>query len=253
MLKTRQKNNFFIVGAQRCGTTYLYNLLDEHPQIEMAKPIKPEPKFFITKRVYERDYKIYISNHFKNINFNNSLLGEKSTSYLESISYARNINDFFPESKILILLRNPIYRAISHYKFSKANKLEKLSFQEAYKRDILGIKSRPFNSSVDPFDYFGRGKFINYIENYLKIIDKSRIKIIILENLTGNLNEIQMIYEWLGVEKKYFPNCLNQIANEGFGEVICSSEFLDELLSYYTKSIESLEKLLGYNLSVWKR
>ena len=40
-------DHFVIVGAQRSGTTYLYGLLDEHPEIEMAKPVRPEPKFFL--------------------------------------------------------------------------------------------------------------------------------------------------------------------------------------------------------------
>jgi len=43
------KEHFFVVGAQRSGTTYLYNVLDEHPQIFMAKPVRPEPKFFFPK------------------------------------------------------------------------------------------------------------------------------------------------------------------------------------------------------------
>ena len=44
-------DHFVIVGAQRSGTTYLYGLLDEHPEIEMARPVRPEPKFFLD---YER-------------------------------------------------------------------------------------------------------------------------------------------------------------------------------------------------------
>ena len=52
-------NHFFIVGAQRCGTTYLYNLLDEHPEIEMAKPVKPEPKFFMKDDLFEKGLDFY--------------------------------------------------------------------------------------------------------------------------------------------------------------------------------------------------
>jgi hypothetical protein len=40
-------DHFFIVGAQRSGTTYLYHLLSEHPSINMATPVWPEPKFFL--------------------------------------------------------------------------------------------------------------------------------------------------------------------------------------------------------------
>ena len=40
-------NQFFIVGAQRSGSTYLYNLLDGHPDVCMAKHVRPEPKYFL--------------------------------------------------------------------------------------------------------------------------------------------------------------------------------------------------------------
>src|SRR5699024_6997393 len=38
---------FFIVGAQRSGTTWLYKMLDQHPEVAMAKPMRPEPKYFL--------------------------------------------------------------------------------------------------------------------------------------------------------------------------------------------------------------
>ena len=55
--------HFFIAGAQRSGTTYLYRLLDEHPEIEMAKPERPEPKFFLLDELHARGLKFY-ENHF---------------------------------------------------------------------------------------------------------------------------------------------------------------------------------------------
>ena len=42
-------NNLFIVGAQRSGSTYLYNLLDGHPEVSMIRPARPEPKFFLSQ------------------------------------------------------------------------------------------------------------------------------------------------------------------------------------------------------------
>ena len=39
--------HFLVVGAQRCGTTYLHDLLAAHPEIAMARPARPEPKAFL--------------------------------------------------------------------------------------------------------------------------------------------------------------------------------------------------------------
>jgi hypothetical protein len=45
-MQPRPLPTFIIAGAQRSGTTFLYNLCDDHPDIYMAKPCFPEPKFF---------------------------------------------------------------------------------------------------------------------------------------------------------------------------------------------------------------
>ncbi len=83
--------HFFIVGAQRSGTTYLYRTLDEHPEIEMAKPVRPEPKFFL-----QGDLSAYTHDDYLGLFFGNKagakLRGEKSTSYIESEHAARQIS-----------------------------------------------------------------------------------------------------------------------------------------------------------------
>src|SRR6202035_103039 len=46
--------DFIIGGAPRSGTTWLYWLLDRHPHVYLAKPVTPEPKFFLVDRIYEK-------------------------------------------------------------------------------------------------------------------------------------------------------------------------------------------------------
>ena len=75
--------HFFIAGAQRSGTSYLYHILAEHPEIEMAKPLRPEPKFFHVDALFERGLDYY-RHHFFEGKAGAWLRGEKSTSYMES-------------------------------------------------------------------------------------------------------------------------------------------------------------------------
>jgi hypothetical protein len=114
------KNQFFIVGAQRSGTTYLYNILDEHPEICMAQPVKPEPKYFLNKKLLD----INIDEYYKMYYYENKkikIYGEKSTSYYENEEVAKSIALTFPLTKIIFILANPVDRAISNYKFSVQN------------------------------------------------------------------------------------------------------------------------------------
>ena len=61
----------FIVGAQRSGTSYLYKILDSHPSVELAKPIRPEPKFFLKKKLCILGKEYYLSRYFDTKNNKN--------------------------------------------------------------------------------------------------------------------------------------------------------------------------------------
>jgi hypothetical protein len=89
--------HFFLVGAQRSGTIYLYHVLNEHPDIEMAVPIKPEPKFFLAPNSMELGVEHYEATFFKG-KPGASIRGEKSTSYIESEAAAGRIAAAFPDS-----------------------------------------------------------------------------------------------------------------------------------------------------------
>jgi hypothetical protein len=111
------KEHLFIIGAQRCGTTYLYKVLDSHPEIYMAKPLRPEPKFFINDLEYSNGKLYYENKYFSSIDDSIKVLGEKGTSYIEHPDVSDRIKSFYPNAKIIVLLRNPVERAISNYFF----------------------------------------------------------------------------------------------------------------------------------------
>src|SRR5262245_35557105 len=58
---------FLIAGAPRSGTTWLYHLLDRHPQIYMARPVRPEPKFFLVDELYDRGWQFYVDTWFADV------------------------------------------------------------------------------------------------------------------------------------------------------------------------------------------
>ena len=71
-----------VVGAQRCGTSYLADLLDAHPAVTVATPRRPEPKVFLHDEVVERGAQWYADTWFP-ARGDATLLVEKSTSYLD--------------------------------------------------------------------------------------------------------------------------------------------------------------------------
>jgi len=113
--------NFFAVGAAKCGTTSLWVNLRKHPQIFLPKlrepsyfmSIQPPPEMRNTScagdlDAYQRLYQGALG--FKAI-------GDPSLGYLWDVNAARAIHEVCPRARIVILLRDPVERAYSHYHF----------------------------------------------------------------------------------------------------------------------------------------
>ena len=122
--------DFIIGGAPRSGTTWLYALLDRHPDVFMARPVAPEPKFFLVDDLYEKGLQYYSDTWFSTAAAA-SLAGEKSTDYLESGAAAGRIARDLPGVQLIFILREPTERAYSNYLWTRTNGLEIQDFASA--------------------------------------------------------------------------------------------------------------------------
>jgi len=252
--KLNSFEHFFIVGAQRSGTTYLYKILDEHPEIQMAKPLKPEPKFFLKDELYKKGLDYY-EKHFFTDSINNVLRGEKTTSYIESKKAAKRISNNFPDTKIIFILRNPVYRAISNYWFSFNNGLENLSIEEAFRSEPSRYNNYPKDKiSVSPFAYLRRGLYINFIKIYEKYFTREQMKILIFENFLGSEKSVKNLFSFLRIKKDFTPSKLNSIINESnYRKTKLSDEFQSYIYDYFRESNKRLAVEYDIDLSVWEK
>lgn len=249
----KRNDGFFIIGAQRAGTTHLHRVLDEHPEVYMAKPVRPEPKFFLYPEEVKKGKAYYFSKYYSGMN-KQEIWGEKSASYIEREEAGKRIKQMFPKAKIIITLRNPIYRAISNYYFSKENNLEKRSLEEVFleKKRVPDIDISRVCVSVSPFNYLGRGEYLSFIKTYLTIFNEKQVKILIHENTTKNVSVIQELYVFLGVNNRFLPPSFNVKANASIVTHTPHSLVVEELSEYYYNHINQLEIFLGINLDVWR-
>ena len=246
--------NFFIVGAQRSGSTYLYNVLDAHPEICMAKPYRPEPKFFLSENNFKQGKYFYLNSFFCSQTLETKILGEKSTSYIESRDAALRIKNYFTDAKIIFILRDPVARALSNYKFSLANGLETLSFKDAIQyEENRNAEYGKLNTSVSPFLYFKRGLYINYINMYAEIFEPSNIKILILEDFIENNSCVSDLYNWLGVNDCFTPEVVGQRVNYSDIETHVDLDTMRSLAVKYQQSVCDLEKYINRNLDCWRK
>lgn len=245
------ENFFCIIGAQRSGTTYLYKILDEHPEIFLAKPIKPEPKYFLegNESLLNKDY--YLNKYFSDLGPNVKIIGEKSTSYIE-YDISNKIKSLFPKSKVIAILRNPVDRAISNYFFSLQNGLEKRSLREVFieKKPPPIYKNKKI--SVSPFDYIQRGFYTQYLIPYMKTFGE-KFKILIFEEFVDSDQKIRELFRFLNVNEHIKSKRSNEIINASNYEKDENLEEVRDLLSdLYLDEVNRVEKLLNRKILQWR-
>jgi hypothetical protein len=244
-------SNLFIVGAQRSGSTYLYQTLDSHPQVSMIHPVRPEPKFFMNEQLVMRGKDYYERSYFADRKPATLYLGEKSTSYIESPDAARRMKALYPDARILMILRDPVLRAYSNYRFSVVHKLEPLSFAEALAAEPERLQSEAFTTSVTPYAYRKRGHYIDYIQSYLEVFDARQLCVLIFEEFANNLASVQQLYRWLGLEQDFVPPSLNEVFNPTTGQREDQQVAFRDLARGYRDSIARLEGWLGRGIGTW--
>lgn len=173
--------NFFIVGAAKSGTTSLYEYLKASPGVFMS-PVKephyftselgPASKFYYCVRAEDEYLRL-----FKNSRFFQAS-GEASPSYLWDEQVPQKIHSTCPDARIIIMLRNPIDRAYSHYLMDLRYGWEKhVSFYDAIISDYNSRTKGWWFSHL----YVELGQYYSQVKRYIDTFGIHRVKIIIFE------------------------------------------------------------------------
>ena len=185
MLPTgRRGPDFIIGGAPRSATTWLSRLADAHPDIAMAKPTRPEPKFFLIDEIYERGLEYYYRTWFDPLP-PGRVLGEKSTNYLENLNVAERIRQCVPDVKLVFIVRNPVDRAYSNFLWSTENGLESLDFVAALDQEE-GRGTPDELRYARPFAYFSRGLYADLLAPFFDRFPRERILVLRTEDVATN-------------------------------------------------------------------
>lgn len=224
----------------------LYSMLDDHPAIQMSRPVRPEPKFFLN-RVGAEDYQDYVQRVFPSIGDGVRYLGEKSTSYYERPEVAERISKVLPDSKLIVQLRDPVERALSNYDFSFEHGLETRSLEDVFLRRIPPPKVS-FRTSVDPFDYVGRGEYVRHLRPYLRKFGDNLL-VLKLDDVVHDLKD-KRICDFLEIREVPLKADLASYRNE-VPRTIASEEVRSILIEYFKPFNNELSVLTGLDVSNW--
>jgi hypothetical protein len=240
--------HLLLIGAQRSGTTYLHSLLDAHPQIAMARPTRPEPKVFCDPHASAKGLDWYRDTYFRHAG-EEQLLGDKSTSYLEDPAAPARARDMLGEAHILAILRDPVKRAVSNWRFSTENGLESRPMETALLENLTQESAwDPTVTSVSPFAYLERGRYIDYLEPWMGTFPDS-MHVLFLRELVEDDSTAAMLWKALGVAPADPTGRAKEPVNSIDGEPpTLSVELLGRLESYFEPSNRALSARLGRSL-----
>jgi len=237
-------SHFLVVGAQRCGTTYLHDLLAAHPRIAMARPARPEPKVFLREEPVDADeYRAEFFGHAAD----GQLLGEKSTSYFELPAVPERVARTLGLPGIVVQLRDPIARAISNWSFSRDHGVEDRPLEVALRADLAGPREWDQDaSSVSPYAYVARGR---YADELARWVGRFNVHVQLLEDLLTDRDTIGDLYAWLGVDETVRPDVGEAPVNASTTvDDDLDPDLVAELRDHYRDSDAALTELLGREL-----
>lgn len=178
--------NFIIIGSQRSGTTSLYNYLSGHPDILPS----------IVKEVHYFDFNFHkgfnwYRGHFPYLPDRKGgqkfITGEASPYYVYHPLAPIRISKSFPTIKMILLLRNPVNRAFSHYQHEVGLGFEQLSFEEAIDQESSRLDGEVEKMTLDEtyrsfnhqhYSYLSRGVYVEQLKNWMKLFPREQIQII---------------------------------------------------------------------------
>jgi tetratricopeptide (TPR) repeat protein len=243
-LKPVKVPNFIIIGCQRCGTTSLYTYLAQHPQI--LTPIKKEMDFFSWH--FDRGIDWYLA-HFPPMPPGEQFLtGEASPSYFDSREAPERLYSLFPEAKLIVLLRNPVDRAISQFYRLTGLNWEARSLDRVISDEIERLNQNPeYIIGEEPGNYLARGRYIEFIKNWRTFFPREQLLILKSEDFyAGAATTVKQVLEFLDLPEYQLSEYQN--ANPGSYQPVNES-VRDWLRDYFRPYNQQLEEYLSTNFN----
>lgn len=283
--------DIYIIGAQKSGTTTLYDCLAQHPEI-YAHPLAKDYPYFSNPIIFQNGKKQFCS-FAKKAPKNQLVLGGDANALYAPLAPKR-MSRVIPKVQLIAILRNPIERAYSAYCHAVERLLEKRSFEQAIYEELNGIRYNQLNALSH--DYLSHGLYAQQLKKIYDFFSYEQVKIIIFEELKENpFEKLNRIFIDIGISqfsprmrilnrtkggckytmiaktvhspsplmkvivKTFLPFSLRTIIRKKIdlynrSEQIrspLSQHLIDVLGNYYRKEIFELENLMECTLSAW--
>jgi hypothetical protein len=249
--KLRVLPRFLIIGAQRSGTTSLYNWLSQHPDIRPAR--RKEVHYFDLKSEKSLDW---YRAHFparpaiewaRARTGRNVITGEASPYYLFHPAVPHRVRQALPQVKLIVLLRDPVARAISHYHKERRKGREELSMRDAFERESHRLDpERPEIGETGAHQhksYVSRGRYAEQLERWFGLFPREQFLIAKSEDVFADpASFFDRVADFVGVASY---DGVDFQAQNAAAYQSPDVRLMNELYEYFKPYNERLSNLLG--------
>lgn len=244
----RRLPDFLVIGVMKAATSSLFGHLQQHPRI--VSPYKKEVHFFDSN--FDRG-PLWYRAHFPLAGGGDSLTGEATPSYILNPHAPGRIRRALGDIPLILMLRDPVDRAFSHYRHMVRVGKEQRSFAEAIDNEdfvaaeMAKVMSDPRYADTQLRDksYLLRGLYLEQIRRYLAHFERDRIHIVDYEDFVRAPEETMAgVCRFLGIEPFAF-DCSRQhnVGISGKLEPAMKSRLVD----YYREPNRALYDFLGHD------
>lgn len=196
---SRTRISFIGIGGQKCASTWIYDILDGHPEVCLSR--KKELNFF--SNFWDRGYDWYSGQFDNTLAKNAKTIGEVSPLYLSDGDAPIRAAEYNPYMKIIVTFRNPIERAFSNHKHNIRQGFVSgtdLSFEAAMVN----------NPTYVEFGYYGK-----HLSNWLQYFPWGQIHVLFFEDIVAQPFETaRSVYRFLEIADDFTSPAIGQKSNE---------------------------------------
>jgi hypothetical protein len=204
--------NLIIPGAAKSGTSSLHGIIGHHPDVAMSSP--KEPQFFSFDDLYSEGSE-YHNSLFRHAKSDAVIYGESSQSYFVHQRAIDRIHRSLDNPKIIILLRHPLERLLSHYRWNYKLAVETKSLEVAL-RERGDETSYYFDKKVNMYrengGYLAFSRYSKYVPRWISAFGKENVITVRTHDLKSDQQEVaSACFRFLGLDDHVVTETLKKI------------------------------------------
>ena len=192
----------FLIGVQKAGTTTLDNWIGQHPQVYCYNSLKDIPLFIKYTRPEQLNKRLLLEKPVYNLQ---PVIFHSAVNYIFYPSLIQQLAQKQPGAKLIVILRDPVVRAISSYFYFRKMLREKRSIESA----LLYQPKKSFDITRDnnDFTYIEHGFYYQQIKNCLDFFLREQLLVLDYEDLTNNPKALlKKVFHFLSIDESFNPN-----------------------------------------------